>query len=301
MYVIWSLTLFVVSVGAIFISSAPLSAADDYNGPIFDAHSHLSNKSKPRQSYKHIIEPGFSKAAIFVDVGRVDEVLNFSKDAFLLFVDPFKRKKVKVSKFIKEVSYAFSEKRLSEIKKALQAGKVTGFGEIYFRLSYAPFTPNGLHSPIDGRGANALFDMAKAFDVPVQIHLEADYVSELEQLLKAHPDVEIVLAHCGYMQPEKLSAVMDRHANLFAETSLVFNPMIPQFANLPLEGGQLRDGWKMLMVRHSDRLMVGTDYSEFRSEQVPKLLAYYRQVLGLLPREKAEQIAYKNFERIFNK
>ena len=135
--------------------------------------------------------------------------------------------------------------------------------------------------------------------MPVQIHLDAEYVSELEQLLHSNPDVTIVLAHCGYMQPDALSARMDKHANLYAETSLVFNVLIPRFANLPLEDGRLRPAWKSLLMRHADRIMMGTDYSEFRADHVPKLLLYYRQVLGLIPKEKAEQIAYKNFERLF--
>ena len=286
---------------AAVLSISPLIVAESYQGPIFDAHSHLSKWSDPEQAHKHIIEVGFGKAALFVDIDRVDEVLNYSHDKFLVFVDPFERTKVKTGYGQKEVRYEFSEKRLSDIKSALEAGKVAGLGEIYFRLGYAPFAPEGIHTPVRGKSARALFEVARVYKVPVQIHLDADYVSELEQVLGDNRDVTIILAHCGFMKPGKLSALMDGHPNLYAETSLIFNSMIPRFANLPLEDGRLRPEWKSLLIRHADRILLGTDYSYFRADQAPKLLAYYRQVLGLLLRDKAEQIAYENFERLFIK
>jgi len=187
------------------------------------------------------------------------------------------------------------------IKTALETGKVVGFGEIYLRLGFAPFAREGIHTSIEDKGVKAMFNMANTYKVPVQIHLDAEYSSELEILLQNHPNVTVILAHCGYMQPEKLGALMDRHPNLHAEVSLVFNSMIPRFANLPLVDGRMRPNWKDLLVRHADRILVGTDYSGFRADQAPKLLAYYRQVLGLLPRKTAEKIAYRNFDRLFVK
>lgn len=293
--------LFIFYVLATVILSGRLFAAEPYQGAIFDAHSHLSKRSNPKQAHSHIIEQGFGKSALFVEINRIDEVLNFSQDKFLVFVDPFKRKKVKVGKGKKEVRYEFSEKRLSQIKSALEAGKVAGFGEIYFRLGYAPFAEDGIQTPVGGSGAKALFKMARTYKVPVQIHLDADYISELEQVLRDNPDVTIILSHCGYMKPSTLGALMDGYPNLHAETSLVFNSMIPRFANLPLKDGVLQPEWENLLIRHADRILLGTDYSDFRAEQVPKLLDYYRKVLGFLPRDKANQIAHENFERLFVK
>ncbi len=202
-----------------------------------------------------------------------------------------------------DVQYGFSERRLSKINEAIKAGKVVGFGEIYFGLGYAPFAPSGIRTAVDGAAAKALFEAAKAHAAPVQIHLEGTYGAELERVLRDNPDVTIILAHCGYMEPKKLAALMDRFPNLHGETSLVFNSVIPRFSdNLPLgEDGRLRPDWKALLTRHADRILIGTDYVKYRSDHVPKLLDYYRKVLGFLPRDAAEKIAYRNFERLFLK
>lgn len=90
-----SLCLFLIV--AVF-SCGPLFAAEPYQGPLFDAYAHLSNKSDPQQAQRHILDVGFDKVALFVEVGRIDEVVDFAQDKFLVFVDPFKRKKVKTDK-----------------------------------------------------------------------------------------------------------------------------------------------------------------------------------------------------------
>jgi hypothetical protein len=81
----------------------------------------------------------------------------------------------------------------------------------------------------------------------------------------------------------------------------VFNPYNKKFSNLPLEEGKLRSGWKALMIRHAERIMIGTDYTSRRSDQLPKLATYYRQVLGMLPVTEANKIAHENFSRLFLK
>ncbi|MFC1674220.1 hypothetical protein ACFL12_08860, partial [Pseudomonadota bacterium] len=127
----------VVSFGGSAIAQVP------YQGPMFDAHAHLSKRASAEQGYDHIIGAGFDKVAFFVDVERIGEVAKFASDKIHVFVDPFKRKKVKVGGGKKEVRYAFSNKRLAAIETALKAGRAVGFGEIYFRLGYAPFAEQG--------------------------------------------------------------------------------------------------------------------------------------------------------------
>ena len=274
-------------------------AAESYQGPIYDSHAHLSSNSQPDKASADLLGAGFGKVALFVKAERIEEAEVVPKERVLIFSDPFDRKKVKLGKRKKKILYKFSKKNLNAIGAALTAGKAVGFGEIYLRLSYAPFAPDGLHTPVDSEGVKTLFTMAKVKEAPVHIHLEADHASELKYLLETYPGVNIILAHCGYMKPEVLSSFLDRWPNLYAETSLVFNPEVPRFNNLPLENGNLRPDWEALFLRHSDRMLLGTDYAEFRSDQAPRILLYYRNILGLLPREEAEKIAFRNFNRLF--
>ena len=281
------------------LGSPPVLAGQIYQGDLFDAHAHLSKRSQPKNAYADFKTAGFGKAVLFAEVEHAHEIAKVGKGFFVVFVDPFKRKKVKVRSGGKEVRYQFSEGRLSKSKKALEKKEVLGFGEIYFQLGWAPFAPKGIVTDINGDDAKKLLTVAKLFDATVHIHLDAEHVNILRELLTANPDVRFVLAHCGFFKPAELGALLDEHLNLYAETSLVFNPYIEQFANLPLEHGKLRPDWKALMLRHADRLMIGTDYTSSRSDQLPKLAAYYRQVLGMLPLAEANKIAHENFSRVF--
>jgi len=285
-----------------FWPSGPAILADQpYQGALFDAHAHLSKRSQAKRAYADFKDAGFGKAVLFAEVNQAKDIAQVGKGFFLVFADPFKRKKVKVDSGGKEVRYQFSEDRLSKIKKALEKGEVLGFGEIYFQLGWAPFAPKGIVTDINGDDAKKLLSVAKLFNAIVHIHLDAQHVEILREILTGNPDVRFVLAHCGFFKPVELGAILDEYPNLYAETSLVFNPYIEQFANLPLEHGKLKADWKAVLLRHADRLMIGTDYTSSRSDQLPKLATYYRQVLGMLPEAKANKIAHENFSRIFMK
>jgi hypothetical protein len=290
--------LFLLAIGFLLIIGI---AAEPYQGPIYDAHAHISRKARPEKAVSDLLEAGFGRVVLFLEADRIEEAENVPRDKALIFSDPFTREKINLGRMRKKITYTFSEKRLANIEAAITNGKVAGFGEIYFHLSYAPFARDGLHTKVDADGVEDMFTVAETQKVPVHIHLEVDYASDLELLLETYPNVDIILAHCGYMRPEALSALMDRQPNLYAETSLIFNREIPKFADLPIENGTLRPEWEALLLRHADRILLGTDYAEFRSDQAPRILLYYRTLLGLLPKEKAEKIAYRNFNRIFVK
>jgi hypothetical protein len=54
------------------------------------------------------------------------------------------------------------------------------------------------------------------------------------------------------------------------------------------------------MTRYPDRFLVGTDtWITPRWGQVEQLAAFYRRMLGGLPRDVAEKIAYRNGMTIF--
>jgi hypothetical protein len=287
------LSFIIWSVGSPVLADAP------YQGILFDAHAHLSNRSQPGSAYEDLKAAGFEKAILFADISRADAITEVGNGLFLVFADPFKRKKVKIASRTKEVRYQFSSKRLAKIEDQLKTGTVGGFGEIYFRLGWAPFAPDGISTDIHSDGARKLLAVAKSYNATVHIHLDSEHADALKELLATNPEIRFVLAHCGFFKPSELSALLDKYPNLYAEISLVFNPYVERFANLPSNNGKLRPDWKALLVHHADRLMIGTDYTGRRAEQLPKLATYYRRVLGLLPTAVADKIAHGNFRRLF--
>jgi predicted TIM-barrel fold metal-dependent hydrolase len=67
-------------------------------------------------------------------------------------------------------------------------------------------------------------------------------------------------------------------------------------------GDALDPAWRAILVRHADRLMVGTDtWVNAQWDDYEGLIALNRQWLAHLPRDVAERIAYKNAERLFGR
>ncbi len=67
-----------------------------------------------------------------------------------------------------------------------------------------------------------------------------------------------------------------------------------------LEGGVLRPDWKSLMIKYQDRILFGTDpHMQKLWNKYGKVVADQRRILGQLPHEVAEKIAYKNAEKLY--
>ena len=66
------------------------------------------------------------------------------------------------------------------------------------------------------------------------------------------------------------------------------------------ECGNLLAEWKELMIRFHDRLMFATDaHKDYRWKRYPEIVTTWRQILAQLPADVAEDIAYRNAERVY--
>ncbi len=58
--------------------------------------------------------------------------------------------------------------------------------------------------------------------------------------------------------------------------------------------------WEVLLLKHSDRFMVGSDtWVNSQWDRYDELIASNRAWLAMLPRGAAEAIAFRNAERLF--
>jgi hypothetical protein len=65
-------------------------------------------------------------------------------------------------------------------------------------------------------------------------------------------------------------------------------------------GGRLDPDWRAVFLRHPERFLVGTDtWTTSRWQAVVEGMRFRRGWLAQLPRDVAEQIAYRNGERLF--
>jgi len=109
----------------------------------------------------------------------------------------------------------------------------------------------------------------------------------IEELQRLYPGVRWLWAHAGLGEPfEVVARVVDRNPTLMVELSLKSEVAV---------GGKLAPHWKDLFLRHPNRFLVGTDtWVTSQWDRFAEIQKNARAWLGQLPRDIAEQIAYRN-------
>jgi hypothetical protein len=126
------------------------------------------------------------------------------------------------------------------------------------------------------------------------LHAHADEEA-LEILFRHDPQAKIVWAHTGFSTaPEQVEAYLRRYPNLWCELSYRYG--------ITGAGGHLTSEWRALFEKYPDRFLVGSDtWINERWDSYGSIMAGYRGWLAQLPRAVAEQIAFRNAERLFRK
>ena len=146
--------------------------------------------------------------------------------------------------------------------------------------------------PADRPLLAAVAGMARARNIPVHIHSGAAPVRLFYEL---EPALTVIWAHAGMSEPPAVvGEMLDAYPTLYADTSYRETEI--------LGDGDLDPEWRAVILRHSDRLMVGTDtWVNSQWDDYEGLIALNRRWLAKLPRDVAERIAYRNAARLFGR
>lgn len=270
------------------------SAEKIYLGPIADAHAHLAPRSEgvePADIQKLYRRANVSRVALFVNFKRIRELRPVFPEEFIFFTDPYKGKRG---------NYRLARGRMRKLPGMLDSGLVSGVGEFYASLSSAPFNRMGIE--IDLTDATQKDFLSILNEKASVLHIHDEKISEnTQEIFKNYPEIKFILSHCGYQQPARLRELLEAHANLFADLSLISNNHFGPFKFSPLLSIKPSTAWKQILIQYSTRFLVGSDIGANwdRMQLLPKIINDYRRLLGDLPIKTAEQIAYKNFNRIF--
>jgi hypothetical protein len=169
------------------------------------------------------------------------------------------------------------------LESTYRAGVHRGFGEFHVAVGQTAL-------PVV-RTALAFAAREKLF-----LHTHPD-ARALAELLEAAPGARVLWAHAGVdATPEQIDALLAKWPNLWAELSLR-EDVAPR--------GVLAAKWRALLVKYSDRLMVGTDTwtvggsytGNERWDAYADIVRGIRAWLVQLPPDVAEAIAHRNAER----
>ncbi|WP_164662276.1 amidohydrolase family protein [Tropicibacter sp. Alg240-R139] len=139
----------------------------------------------------------------------------------------------------------------------------------------------------------SVIQMARERDIFLHVHSSSEPIRWLYSL---DPQVKIIWAHAGLGDSATtVFDLMNSHPELLADTSLRENEILGW-------GRGLDPDWKRVIFAFPDRLMVGSDtWVNGQWDDYDEIIQSNRAWLALLPRDIAEQIAYRNAERIFGR
>lgn len=209
---------------------------------------------------------------------------------------------------------------VDEFDKKLSTGNYYGAGElIVVHWSYGKHAESTsknkncseLSQDISSPLVESLLAVLKKHNKPLVIHMEGDpiSVSRLKRVLALGS--KVVWAHnCGRSNPSVIREMLSAHSNLFCDLANMDDrgfygsgkPKLAEFSYLIMKDGVLDSNQKSLMIDYPNRFMVGSDVAHtegFRKSQVSKRLQRLRLMLGQVPLEVAERIAFRNAIDIF--
>ena len=262
-----------------------------YNGPIYDAHSHIGGKAHLKKIINYYKKVNIKKAMLFVELKDVNEIKKRIPENFLLFSDAFKNKK-------KDNKYRLQKDHFSLLKKLLKDKSIAGVGEFYSFLSIHP-SKDPIKTDLFSNELKKYLSFLNNNKVIFHIHDEL-MDKKRQSIFALYPNIKFILAHCGYKSPEELRLILKKNKNVYTDLSLISNY---HFGPSKKWGGpkvkiDLSNEWKKILIEYSDRFLVGSDISKRRADKLSVVIKDYRKLLGNLPNNVAEKIAYKNFEKL---
>jgi len=284
-----------------------------YDGPLFDAMAQIDETVDMDRAMARVRAAGVSRIALFA---RSRKALHENEQAVLDLAERNPDLVVLGAPKYFQLSGDVSADYVRATVEGVERHGYRFIGEILYthgdKLSGKRYAAGERYVDPSRPGTAALLRTIAPLNVPLMTHWEP-YAPERDfprfhALYAAWPGQVFLLPHMGFASPEQVDEFLSRHPNLYALMSKKERRM-DDFADpakfeatgsAMLDGDVLRPEWKVLLLRHQDRILFATD------PHMKKLWRMYgdvvdrqRLVLGQLPRDAAEKIAYRNAERVY--
>jgi predicted TIM-barrel fold metal-dependent hydrolase len=190
-------------------------------------------------------------------------------------------------------------------RDALASGRFLGVGEIHLTGGLAP-SPKQPHGVVD-----ALFELAREYDVPILVHTEASSYLYFLPLCRRHPRVRIQWAHSGgILPPAQVDKLLEACPNVWPELSARDTERYYDSQIVDADGRLLPD-WERLVLKYQDRFMTGSDpvwpvdarhywdYEDTGWDRIGRYLDFHRRWISFLPEAVGAKIRLGNALRFY--
>jgi hypothetical protein len=243
--------------------------------PIFDAHLHYSHDAwdrlPPKEAVALLRQAGlkFAMVSSSSDEGT-QKLYAEAPDLVLPSLRPY-RSRGEIGTWIHDASV------VAHLESRLRQHRYVAIGEYHVFGADADL-------PVMRR----VVELAREYRLYLHSHSDADAI---ERQFRQDPNARILWAHAGFDTPERVREMLRKHPNLWADLA---------FRSDHATAGKVDPGWRAAFLEFPDRFMVGTDtFTPERWFYVVEHANWSRAWLADLPREVAENIAWRNGERLF--
>jgi hypothetical protein len=208
---------------------------------------------------------------------------------------------------------------VSDTVAGVRSGTYKFIGEILYthgdKPDHPPTRTGDIYVDPQAGGTKQLLSQLGPLNVPLLTHWEAwawdRDKDHFDKLYTAWPQQRFVLPSLAYGSADKADAILSAHTNLWGIISQLVDGRY-QFvdpAKLAKLGpsmfdecGMLRPEWRAVLIKHSDRLMYGSDYYANISGNwsiYPGIIGRYRRIAGQLPADVAARISWDNAAALY--
>ena len=280
-----------VLIATTFFAVMSVQAAD-YTGPLFDAHLHYNDEAANGAHPISDVLARMQRSGVTAIVANSrpndgSKALAASPETrkagvtVVPFIRLYRNRADYDNWFRDETIYDMVQAEFARGVTGDQVGPFKGIGEFHL---YDSANANG---PV----AKKLMQFAAKNNLAVLAHVDDTAID----LLMAHaPDARLIWAHSGIggTSAERVDALFNKYPLLMGELS--YRP------GLTCDGGKLCAEWRSLLLKYSNRFMIGSDtWVNQRWQYYEELMKGYRTWLGDLPQDAARKIGWSNGADLF--
>ncbi len=243
--------------------------------PIFDAHLHYSHdaweKLPPPAAVALLRKAGLTGAMVSSSSDDGTQMLfDAAPDLVLPVLRPY-RTRGEISSWMRDDSI------VSHLEARLAKYRYVAIGEYHIFGADADL-------PVMRR----VVELARQHGLFLHSHSDAEAI---ERQFKQDPKARILWAHSGFDSAQRVREMLRKYPGLWCDLA---------FRSDHASNGKVEAAWREAFLEFPDRFVVGTDtFTPERWHYVVEHARWSREWLADLPPPIAEQIAFKNGERLF--
>lgn len=254
-----------------------ISTASAAELELIDVHIHYSHdawqRTPPAEALELLRKAGLRRAMVSSSSDEgTQKLYRLAPEMIVPVLRPY-RKRGEISTWMHDASV------VDMLADRLAHNYYAGIGEFH-----------AFNTDVDLPVMQQVIALADKYGIFLHAHSDAEAI---EKIFATDPDALVIWAHSGFDDPDQVAGLLQKYPNLWSDLAFRYEHAA---------GDRVEPEWRALFERFPRRFLLGTDtYTPERWYYVAEHADWSRAWLASLPRELAENIAYRNAEELLSR